>query len=485
MNTLKPSILPLLAAFALCCAWPDRRAGAEESSRADRPRVIVTTDGEADDRCSMVRFFLTANEFEVEGIINSSSQFHWEGGSGWNAFHPVSWVRDYIGLYSKVYDNLRQHDPGYPSPEHLLSRWKVGNVSAVGEADRRTEGAELIAKVLLDDRDPRPVWVQAWGGCNTIARALRIIEEEHPARMKEVADRMRLFLIWEQDGTYQSLIRPRWEPLGVPTIISDQFDCMAYIWPKVLPEKTKTHFEADWMTANILKGHGPLCDAYEHKDGAFHAEGDTPAFLHAIPNGLRSLESPGWGGWGGRYVQVRGNVWMDPPPADGWEHPTGRWFIDNSWSKKLDNVTDSKAKAGRARYFKPLSRWLEQVQNDFAARADWCVEDYASANHPPVVRLKDTPPDLDAAPGERVTLDATTTTDPDGDALDFRWWHYPKAGTYPGKALAESDSARTEIAIPADARTGQEIHMICEVTDSGTPPLTRYRRVVIRVQEKD
>lgn len=43
----------------------------------DRPRIIVTTDDEADDRASFVRFLLTSNEFDVEAIVNSSSEFHW------------------------------------------------------------------------------------------------------------------------------------------------------------------------------------------------------------------------------------------------------------------------------------------------------------------------------------------------------------------------------------------------------------------------
>ncbi|MCA9239325.1 MAG: DUF1593 domain-containing protein, partial [Planctomycetales bacterium] len=249
------------------------------SPEQPRPRVIVTTDGEVDDRCSMVRFLLTCNEFDVEGIVNSSSQFHWEGGTGWNALHPVTWVEDQIDRYAKVYENLLLHDPRYPSPEYLLSRWKVGNVSGVGEDEVRTQGAELIAEVLLDSADPRPVWVQAWGGCNTISRALRIVQEQHPSRMKEVAGKLRLYLIWEQDETYQTCIRPNWEPLNVPTIISDQFDCMAYIWSKVLPAETKPFFEADWMQKHILKGHGPLCETYESRQGAFQAEGDTPAFL--------------------------------------------------------------------------------------------------------------------------------------------------------------------------------------------------------------
>ncbi|BCX47921.1 hypothetical protein HAHE_18290 [Haloferula helveola] len=479
LMNFRAATTPLLA---LAASFGTAIASSAEPPAPDRPRVIVTTDGEADDRCSMVRFLLTANEFEVEGIINSSSQFHWVGGEGWHAFHPVDWVEKYIALYAKVHPNLLLHDPNYPSPEYLLSRWKVGNIGPDGEDKKRTEGAEWIAKVLLDDTDPRPVWIQAWGGCNTISRALRIIEEDHPERMEEVAAKLRLFLIWEQDGTYQSYIRPNWERFGIPTIISDQFDCMAYIWPKVLPEKTKRYFEADWMGEHILKGHGPLCDAYEHLNGAFHAEGDTPAFLHTIPNGLRSIESPGWGGWGGRYVKIRANVWMDPPPAPDWKHPDGRWTIDKSWAKKLENVSSPEDQAVRAHYFKPISRWLDDVQNDFAARADWCVKSYEDANHPPVVELKDTALEIDAKPGETVTLDASASRDPDGDRLTARWWHYREAGTYSGPELAGSDKPKVAIKVPADANDGDTIHMVCEVTDSGTPALTRYARTVIRAQ---
>ena len=35
----------------------------------EKPRIIATTDGEIDDRCSMVRFLLYANEWDIEGII--------------------------------------------------------------------------------------------------------------------------------------------------------------------------------------------------------------------------------------------------------------------------------------------------------------------------------------------------------------------------------------------------------------------------------
>ncbi|MBT31926.1 MAG: hypothetical protein CMO01_19890 [Thalassobius sp.] len=455
----------------------------EANHQNNKPRIIVTTDGEADDRASMVRFLLTCNEFDVEGIINSSSQFHWVGGEGWNAFHDVSWVKEYIDLYAKVYKNLLLHDPNYPSPELLLSKWKIGNIDGIGEDTKRTEGAELIVKVLLDKSDSRPVWIQAWGGCNTISRALKIIQQDYPERMAEAAEKMRLFLIWEQDETYQNYIRPNWEEYNIPTIISDQFDCIAYIWPKVLPSDVKKYFEADWMTENILTGHGQLCDEYENNNGAFNAEGDTPAFLHSIPTGLRSMESPSNGGWAGRYVKVRNNVWMDPLPDSTYTYPTGQWGFHNSWSKKMEHDTEADKVAIRTNYFKPIWRWLPDVQNDFAARADWCVKDYSSANHHPVVQLKNTPLNIEVKAGSKIKLDASATSDPDKDKLTFTWWNYTEAGTYNGKKIPEAMSAKTKITVPEDALPGNTIHMICEVSDNGTPSLTRYQRVIITVIE--
>lgn len=450
----------------------------------ERPRVVVTTDGEADDRCSMIRFLLSSNEFEVEAIVNNNSQFHWEGGEGWNALHPVDWVKHQIDLYAEVYPQLAKHDPKYPTPQQLLQRWKVGNVGAVGEMETRTEGAVFISEILLDRSDERPVWLQAWGGCSTIARALKIIQEDHPERMEEVAERTRLFLIWEQDQTYQEYIRPEWERFQIPTIISDQFDCMAYIWPKVLPEQQQAYFRSDWMRPNILENHGPLCSSYEAVNDAFHAEGDTPAFLHCIPNGLRSVQSPDWGGWGGRYVKVRNNVWLDPAPSQDWKHPTGRWTIDNSWSKRLENAQSEEEKRLRSNYFRPMTRWLDAVQNDFAARADWCVKDYADANHPPRVVLKDRL-QRPVKTGEIVGLDASRTQDPDGDSLHFRWWLYREAGSYAGEFAWGSAEAISEFSVPADALPGQTLHLICEVRDSGVPALTRYQRVILTVGEHD
>ena len=73
--------------------------------------------------------------------------------------------------------------------------------------------------------------------------------------------------------------------------------------------------------------------------------------------------------------------------------------------------------------------------------------------------------------------------DPDGDALAYRWWQYVEADTFAGHIdLQSGDAATASFRIPSDATTGDTIHVICEVTDSGIPRLTRYQRVVVTIR---
>lgn len=103
-----------------------------------RTRVIVTSDGEIDDECSMVRFLLYTNEFDVEGIVTSSSQYPWHG----HKWAGDDWLNPYLDAYEKVYSNLIQHDKNYPTPQHLRSVNFLGNVELEGETDKITPGSE-------------------------------------------------------------------------------------------------------------------------------------------------------------------------------------------------------------------------------------------------------------------------------------------------------------------------------------------------------
>jgi len=456
---------------------------AADSSK--KPRVIVTTDGEIDDQCSMVRFLIYANEWDIEGIITSSSQYHWQG----HKWAGDDWLNPFLDAYAQVYPNLKKHNAGYPAPEFLRARTVLGNVTSEGEMNEVTPGSQLIVKALLDQTDNRPIWVQAWGGPNTIARALKTIEEKHPERMAEVAAKIRFFLIWEQDSTYQDYIRPHWGKYNIQTIISDQFLAIAYQWNQILPEDAQRYFKGAWMKAHILEKHGPLCSLYPaHKsgdkgfdDGDFRSEGDSPAFLHAIPVGLRSLESPAWGGWGGSYVLVRENTWLDPVPVAGYKYPEGRWFTASAWGRCSMREGTTTTAEQRLEYFKPVSRWADVLQNDFAARADWCVKSYEEANHPPVVVLAN-PLNVRGRPGDTVRLSAQGTGDPDGDELKYRWWQYREAGSYDGSVeILDAGKQDASFAVPGDAHRGNTMHVICEVTDNGTPSLARYQRVIVEI----
>ena len=300
--------------------------------------------------------------------------------------------------------------------------------------------------------------------------------------MAAVAKKMRLFLIWEQDPTYQSYIRPRWGKFNIPTIISDQFWAMAYEWDKILPAEKQRYFTGDWMKQHILENHGPLAALYKAKEnGDFRSEGDSPAFLHGIDTGLRNMENPAWGGWGGRYVRVRDNSWLDPVPEAGYRYPEGRWYTSTAWGRVHRRSSDTTDPALLLEYFKPIWRWADAIQNDFAARADWSVKPYAQANHPPRVRLTHAL-DLKARRGAVVRLNASRSSDPDENALNYKWWQYQEADSYSGNIRIDGATKRTaSFRVPVDAAVGQTIHVVAEVTDSGEPPLTRYQRVVVTI----
>ncbi|WP_146451166.1 nucleoside hydrolase-like domain-containing protein [Bythopirellula polymerisocia] len=474
-KSLGPSIV--LLAFQLTLA-----ATTAAETKPSKPRVIVTSDGEIDDECSMVRFLLYANEWDIEGIITSSSQYHWQG----HKWAGDDWIQPYLKAYAKVRPNLVKHDSRYPTADYLQARTFLGNVKAEGEMEEVTPGSQHIVNVLLDESDDRPIWIQAWGGPNTIARALKTIEEDHLEKMAYVANKIRLFFIWEQDSTYQDYIRPHWGKYNIQTIVSDQFIAIMYHWDKSLPPEQQKFFTGKWTIEHLVRNHGPLCASYKAKEnGDFRSEGDSPSFMHAIPTGLRSLESPDWGGWGGRYARVRENTWLDPVANPAYQYPEGRWFGNSAWGRlRLRNIERDRNAEDQEliEYLKPIWRWAETFQNDFASRADWCVKPYDEANHPPVVKLT-TPLNLKVRPGTTVQLSAQGTSDPDADELAYYWWQYQEAGTYDGISnLMDGNNQDASFTVPNDANVGETIHIICEVTDNGTPPLTRYERVVAEIK---
>ena len=496
------ALLLLLSGAAL------EAADAVESQSGAKPRVIVTTDGEVDDMDSFIRFLLYANEFQIEGLVYSSSQWHYAGDGQGTLFTSempntarrygertdlrwagTEWIQEFIGDYGEVCDNLLLHDPDYPSPEELLDLVRVGNIEFEGEMAKNTEGSDLIRQVLLDD-DPEPVYLQIWGGTNTVARALKSIQDEYgdTPQWQEIQDRVSgkaiIYTILDQDATYEKYIAPNWPDVKV-FYNSAQFWSFAYRWSRVVPEELQEYLGGEWFSENIKFNHGPLLERYylwgdgqriegdpEHTQGDpegldargrtrydFISEGDSPAYFYLLDLGLRSIEDPSYGGWGGRLIQSESNP--------------KRW-------EDGGHVTDMNPYTGEADTAYPQTRWVDVIQNDFAARADWSVRSYDEANHAPRVTLTHGA-DLSVTGGTTVRMDATAT-DPDGDDVRLRWWRYADADSYEGEIAIQGDGPQASFTVPEDAAPGATIHIVVEATDGGTPPLTRYGRVIVTVQ---
>ena len=128
------------------------------------------------------------------------------------------------------------------------------------------------------------------------------------------------------------------------------------------------------------------------------------------------------------------------------------------------------------------ARFFAAAQNDFAARLKWSVTPkFSDANHEPKVRVKG-PPEVPARPGSTVRLEGEVS-DPDKDTVKVTWWQDNAAGTYSGDVRFSDHAAlSTSFRVPDDAQPGNTIHVILEATDNGTPPLTRYQRLIVRIQ---
>lgn len=524
-NTLKLGSAIILAVIASTATSVAPAASTDGNVSTSTPRTIITTDPELDDNNSLIRLLLYSNELHIDGLITSSSEPHWKGdGQGtpytgeveadrfgldlcpcsewrWYDHH----IQDVLAGYEKVYENLATHDSRYPTPTYLRSLVRLGNVSFPGDISQITPGSELITKALLDEK-PGKIYLQVWGGPSTVARALMTIEEQFSDSpnwseiQRAVSEKAVIIAFGEQDNSYREYIAKSWPAVpfwqlasytwgynarnvvlrGDETYLSPEWHAenvlnrpglgsLYRVWgdgQQMVKDDVFDYFGYAGKTASQLKRDGYIVWTPVQEPGAWISEGDTSAFLNLLDNGLRSYEHPGWGGWGGRAKQDAKNPAL-------WTGNAMSLWTGSGGVKDYDEFNGARAEYS-------VARWFAAAQQDFAARLAWTTEpNYASANHHPVV--EDTQTEHRVQPGGVIKLSAKAS-DPDGDALSLRWWQYREAGTYPEFAkISSPSSADIKVTIPNDVEAEQTIHIILEVTDSGTPTLRKYQRHVLTV----
>lgn len=441
----------------------------------EKPRVFVLTDisNEPDDEESLVRFLVYANEFDVEGLVATTST--------WLKTKPrEDLIRRDLAAYSAARTNLIKHAPGFPEAEQLLAVTKTGQtnygMASVG-AGKSTAGSQLLIDAV-DKVDSRPLWISIWSGANTLARALSDVRASRSAdELKTFIAKLRVYTISDQDDA-GPWIRKEFPDLFyiVSPSRPDGKEYWRATWTGISGDRHYKNgpmhkFELvdnPWLTEHIIKDHGPLGALYPRL--AYIMEGDTPSFLGLINNGLGWPVSPACGGWGGRYVLYQ---------------PSGE--PRRIWSNNSDSRDTVTADNGKTETSDPATvwRWREQFQNDFAARMNWCVAiAYTNANHNPIAVLNGDRTKnvltISATNGATVLLNAEGTGDPDGNSVRATWWIYPEAGNLPGATLTMAEGLKTEIHLPQNKRTGK-LHVILQVEDDGVPHLVAYRRVIVEV----
>lgn len=426
-----------------------------------KPRLIVTTDGEVDDRSSMIRLLLYACDFDIVGIVQTNSKFQEDGHS------KEKWIEKLLAQYAAVLPNLRVHNPEYPDTSYLMSIIRVGNenfkdlyVAPPNMATKNTPGEQLIIERLLDN-DPRPVHIAVWGGANTVASALWRLKYSGDYTLEQFQKavlKIRIYCIWYQDGGGQ------W----IEDNVKEAYINEAYRWDNVWdyeswdgnpkgklssnPKEVQEYMNKIWLEQNVKNNHGPLGSMYPQ---SYVSEGDTPSFLHLINNGLEAHEDYTLGGWGGRSI-------VDDP-VNKPNHLTDATITDDGNRNKM--------------YW----RWVIPAQNDFAARMDWCVaSSFSGANHAPVARIVGSNK-VNVIPGETVILDGSPTTDPDNDSLTYLWWQYYDADNAVTKITIDNSTAKSGASFVVPNEPGKQIHIIFEVTDNGSPNLKGYQRIIFNI----
>jgi hypothetical protein len=532
-RNLLTSILSLASLFITEQSWCNN---GKQSTDKNKPRIVITCDPELDDSNSLVRFLLYSTDVKVEGLIYASSGFHWKGdGKGTKWFVPgreytrngmkicpcESWrwapderfIHNAVETYEKVYPNLVIHNKEYPSPAELKSKIRYGNIEFDGDISKDSPGSDLIKSLILDSI-PGPLFITAWGGQSTIARALKSIADQYSQKpgweslKKKIIKKVIILPSGDQDDTYAKYIKPNWTGIGYREFKDGPY--FGYGAQFMAKPADSIYYTSSWMKENI-SSRGPLGDFYRvwgdgkqmvkddkfdyfglsgytneelknmgyqvwmpvQPKGTWLGEGDTFTFMDMLNNGLRAWEDGSYGGWGGRQSD-KPFSW-GPAPSDSSRK-------DTASSGMLVSASSLKSLAGGNKDGWTYPDFLPAAENDLAARFKWSVTPkFKDANHEPIVTIKGQT-DITARPGEKVKLEGEVT-DPDGNAVTVKWWQF-RTGTYPKEVVIPNPgSAKTEILIPDDAVAGQTIHLVLQGTDNGTPALTRYQRVIVVVSD--
>ena len=157
-----------------------------------KSRIFVLTDisNEPDDQESLVRLLAHADQYQVEGLIATTSWWL-------NDTRYPDQILEVIDGYTEVVDNLNFHSEDvFPSAEYLRSRVAASHeLYGLAALNRNlSSGAELLIQAA--DASSQPLYVQMWGGAIVLAEALNHIQKTSSAEsLATFVSRIRAYAI--------------------------------------------------------------------------------------------------------------------------------------------------------------------------------------------------------------------------------------------------------------------------------------------------
>ena len=484
----------------------------------EKLRTIITQDAEVDDQNSLRHLLFYANEVEIEGIIQTSSRFHWAGTENTNPAVPgptvskteakcnekpyrwtgYQWMWEVLDAYEVDYPKLSCHSSGYPSPEYLRSVTKIGNISFGGEIDKPSEGSELIRKAILKE-DKRTLYIQMWGGMNTVARALFDIEHEYrdtdewESIHHKISERIVFLACGQQDNTYKDYIAEVWPDIACVEI--SMMESYAYAW-KLLPESdSRDTLDAPFMQKWIVNRNSELMKNYctwfdgqfypgeelegqfgsgkdikekwfgnyfhlpDPEKGEFISEGDSPTFLGLVFHGFRFPENLGARAFCGRFIRT--------------EMLNSKGESVNYWKSVKEEIH---GKNGENRLGESMFPFTAMIQRDFAARIGWASNE-ENPCYPPSVEIAEGY-EFTGFAGEEMTLHLSASSNDAGSVLLNAELDNPVSVVGAEISLSGNE---LKIMIPTVAKSGDQISVIICAKSNDTYQLSSYRYILINV----
>jgi len=504
MNTPRVTLFAVLnLAFGAILVGSTSAVSLHGSTKPEKTRVIIMADmgNETDEEQQMVHMLMYSNMFDLEGLIACSGLYlHSKVKEPYRTkVHPELFTK-LIDAYAQILDNLKKHADGWPTPEYLHSIVRSGSnifgMEAVGKG-KSNEASTFLEQSILK-QDPRKLYIVANAGTNTLAQALLDLDAKHSdEEMKALCKNVIVFENGAQDnaGAWIMSKYPHiaWHRSNLQTYCyggpdHGKFGSVSgpYTWK---PYKRDSDGQDEWANEHIKNNHGPLGALFPYRNRFIEGGGTIP-WMGLAFHGLTNPEKLHWGGHSGRFSTTKHqNIMSRHPVIREDETAYGDFYMyeSDSESESWTDLVENKAFSG---FEVPVWRFRRSMFNDFRARMDWCVDEFDAANHNPVAAFNgdtnDTIIYLKATAGQTLELDASATTDPDGDPFHILWWIYPEAGTYENEiSLKDTTSKKTRLAVPDNA-AGKQIHLILEVQDDNeTISMYDYRRIVIQVEPAD